>query len=620
MAARRPSALRTCACILILSTILTCSCAGLLAWVPFAKRTGAGAGLGDKDSHGALDEKLVDLRRKLDSTVREITVPDDGSAGESVDRQGGEGGDDRELDTRSAPRVVSKSSPEPDASSESAEGSTPPEQPPNGSGGKEHEPEKDSVLNERNGNESGMVRIGERSVRRSRVTFLDDIDNNGVPDLAVASPWERDHRGAVRIYLMEKDNKILKSRHIVPGKWGFKSSDLHAGDLFGAAVRQLHDVNGDGVPDIAVGAPGDSKAGANKGALYILMLTRSGTVNRSVEISPATDPSLRHQLVIGEGFGASVTRIDDMNGDGYDEVAAGSSRSPSDVTVVFLSKFGQPAGAVKFRDGRLNIGGEAPDRNAWYSFGDKRDRPISMHEAGGGGGGHAEAQSECLMNKTHCTCDIGGTGVPLTSCLEESTHDGDGRSICVAKRCPATYSCRCDGERICQRVWRDVQTWVSDSPVPSTPAGSRRERAHATSVDHDMADFCHAVTANVLVAEPIEEDGSSAFERMPRKVARVGYNGTHCACSRKRDVVGRGTCITFDHHEERRAIVCSSTECDIDAKQMVCDMDGVSVCETHDELRLTLIVDGKVSGQSDRVYCHKEPRMHEVARCVAECP
>jgi len=82
-----------------------------------------------------------------------------------------------------------------------------------------------------------------------------------------------------------------------------------AGASFGASIARLGDVNGDGHPDVAVGAPG------NGGSVSVL----SGT-NWSVLLGlPAPDT--------GTGFGSIVAEIGDVNGDGRADVAVGAPKA-----------------------------------------------------------------------------------------------------------------------------------------------------------------------------------------------------------------------------------------------------------------------------------------------------
>lgn len=91
----------------------------------------------------------------------------------------------------------------------------------------------------------------------ARVVLLGDLDADGVLDLAVAAPGEDRARGAVYL-LSGHDGKQLE-------RW----AGARHGDRFGSALLALGDQNGDGIPDLAIGAPGDSGRGLGFGSVRI---------------------------------------------------------------------------------------------------------------------------------------------------------------------------------------------------------------------------------------------------------------------------------------------------------------------------------------------------------------
>jgi len=97
-----------------------------------------------------------------------------------------------------------------------------------------------------------------------------------------------------------------------------------AGDELGAEVEVIGDVNGDGIPDIAIGAPGhDNGALADAGAVYVFyggdagILDFSGISGQRV-IDLATDAADVTILgtVAGRRFGQSITVGGDLAGNG----------------------------------------------------------------------------------------------------------------------------------------------------------------------------------------------------------------------------------------------------------------------------------------------------------------
>jgi hypothetical protein len=76
---------------------------------------------------------------------------------------------------------------------------------------------------------------------------------------------------------------VIRRQPIGPGVGGFTGT--LGDDSFGAAVASLGDLNGDGVADLAVGAPDDDDGGPSRGAIWILFLKTDGTVLTQTKIS-----------------------------------------------------------------------------------------------------------------------------------------------------------------------------------------------------------------------------------------------------------------------------------------------------------------------------------------------
>uniref|UniRef100_A0AAR2KZ81 Integrin alpha 4 n=1 Tax=Pygocentrus nattereri TaxID=42514 RepID=A0AAR2KZ81_PYGNA len=93
------------------------------------------------------------------------------------------------------------------------------------------------------GSESYAARFGET------ITDLGDIDNDGYPDVAIGAPQEDDLRGAIYIYNGRKSGIASRfSQRITGSMLGGSFS------MFGQSVSGGVDVDGNGYPDVAVGA------------------------------------------------------------------------------------------------------------------------------------------------------------------------------------------------------------------------------------------------------------------------------------------------------------------------------------------------------------------------------
>ena len=132
------------------------------------------------------------------------------------------------------------------------------------------------------------------------VANLGDVTGDGVDDWAVAEPWAGGNQGAAHIYT-GAGGTLLNTIAWSGGNFGFAWSVSGVGDL-----------NGDGTPDLLVGAPN-----AGQGAVRVY--------------SPLTGDVI-HTLLGGPGtdrFGRSVNSAGDVDGDGVNDILVGAPNEGS---------------------------------------------------------------------------------------------------------------------------------------------------------------------------------------------------------------------------------------------------------------------------------------------------
>ena len=100
--------------------------------------------------------------------------------------------------------------------------------------------------------------------------------------------------------------------------------DSSAVSGFGYAIAARHDIDGDGVNDLIIGDPYDSLSTSNAGtvSIYSKAVTGLNSIGRTADAQLAGRSS-------SEYLGAAVAGLDDVNGDGYDEVVIGSAYESS---------------------------------------------------------------------------------------------------------------------------------------------------------------------------------------------------------------------------------------------------------------------------------------------------
>ncbi|MFM7535476.1 MAG: hypothetical protein ACKO91_06735, partial [Acidimicrobiales bacterium] len=103
---------------------------------------------------------------------------------------------------------------------------------------------------------------------------------------------------------------------------GLPTNTLRDNDQFGTSVTGAGDLDADGIPDLAVGEPGDDDGGTDRGALLLLTLDRNGSVRAQRKISAlgGTQSVLRDN----DRFGTTVASLGDLDGDGIGDLAIGS--------------------------------------------------------------------------------------------------------------------------------------------------------------------------------------------------------------------------------------------------------------------------------------------------------
>ena len=160
------------------------------------------------------------------------------------------------------------------------------------------------------------------------VTSLGDLDGDGIAEIAVGATGDDDGgygRGAVYVLFLDAEGAVKAQQKISATQGGLTPGSLDNVDLFGASVTALGDLDGDGVGDLAVGVPYDDDGGSGRGAVYVLFLAADGTVEAQQKISDTVGGLDPGSLGNGDRFGAAVTALGDLDGDGTPEIAVSAA-------------------------------------------------------------------------------------------------------------------------------------------------------------------------------------------------------------------------------------------------------------------------------------------------------
>ena len=180
------------------------------------------------------------------------------------------------------------------------------------------------------------------------VSAAGDVNGDGIDDLIIgargADPGTASEGQSYVVFGKEGGFPVELNLNLLGASDdGFVMNGVGIGDYSGRSVSSAGDVNGDGIDDVIVGAPGADPGfipRSNAGVSYVVFGTSNGS---PVEFDLSTLNGSNGLFLIGDNpddqSGISVRGAGDINGDGFDDVIVGApGADPGDPTASVAGK------------------------------------------------------------------------------------------------------------------------------------------------------------------------------------------------------------------------------------------------------------------------------------------
>jgi hypothetical protein len=190
------------------------------------------------------------------------------------------------------------------------------------------------------------------------VSGAGDVNGDGIRDLLIgcpgAAPHDRASAGTAYLIYSSRDMADVKLAEFETGEAGVKIIGAATAHKLGATVSNAADLNGDGLADLVLGAPGThTDLGHDVGCVHVVYGT-TAAFDADVDLADLEAGSAGFTICgeeMGAKLGTAVAHAGDVNQDGIDDVLVSTADHDGSVYVIY--------GDASVPEGDINLAADA---------------------------------------------------------------------------------------------------------------------------------------------------------------------------------------------------------------------------------------------------------------------